>query len=252
MVAFYRRRPDATQVAERLTTRPDGTPAPTGYFPNRTNPQQGRAGFSPTNEQLYGSSPASGDPGLYAPDRVELLLGEQVDQHPWLQVTSSWTPAPNLERPDGRNDPLTDGPAQPTPRQLSMYKRTAGGTSVTRYLDAPGRVFPSNGSQDGSTWTYYADAQRQLDPYNPNPGETEMPDSLRALPPSPAHGWTERAVFNAKEADNDKMRQLHQQQGPHQDRLASSTYAGQSFGADTTHIGTQVSAGSYPSRRSRG
>lgn len=254
MEAFYRTPVPTAEVDRETRARPDGSPAPTGYFPNRSWPQQGVASFSPTNDDLAGCSPASGGRGLYGPDRVEALDDvERVDQHPWLQVSATWTPMPDTERPSGHDDPLADGPPQPTLRMLQLFYARAQGTMSTRFLDVPGRKFPPNGSQDGSSWAYYQDPARAMAAYDPAPGQDEMPDSLRALPPSPAHGWTEQPAYNAKERENTKsLRDLKQQAKPHQDRLAPSTYAGQSYSASTAHAGATQVPGQVPTRRPRG
>jgi len=240
---IYRR--DSGQLApdRRATVRPDGTPAPTGYYPDRSGPQQGQATFSPVYDQLYG------------PARQEMLdAAELRDQHPYLQISGTWTPPPAGPRRDGRTDPQTDGPGQPTLRLLTMFRQRAQGTSDTHLMNAPGIRYPTNGSQDGASWTYYQDPALAMADFAPaaDSVDGQMPDSLRALPPSPAHGWTEQPVFNAKELDNLKFRQLRQQQGPHQDRLANSTYAGQSYSATTSHVSQAAATATTPTRRHRG
>lgn len=224
----------------RLPARPDGAPAPTGYFPDRSWPEQGQASWSPVYDDQYG------------PARQETLDGaEKVDQHPFLQVSATITAPPQGPRKSGRNDPMEDGPAAPTLRLLGLFYARAQGTDQTRHLDAPGVRFPSNGSQDGASWSYYQDPKLALLPYNPAPDANgEMPDTLRALPPSPPHGWTEQPAINSKAADNAKMKTLRQQARPHQDRLANSTYAGQTFSQQTAHVGQ--AAGGAPSWRRRG
>lgn len=234
--AWARRNPRA-----RRAVRPDGLPAPTGYFPDRSWPEQGSVSFSEVYDDQYG------------PARQETLNGaEKVDQHPYLQVSATITAAPQGARKDGRQDPMEDGPAAPTLRLLNLFYAKAQGTSVTHFLDAPGVRFPGNGSQDGASWTYYQDAKLGLLPYNPpEGGDGEMPDTLRALPPSPPHGWAEQPAMNARQVENAKMRQLKQQKAPHQDRLANSTYAGQTYSARTAHVGART-GGSSPSWRNRG
>lgn len=240
---FYR--PGAAELApgRRLAAMPDGRPAPTGYYPDRSYPDQGQASFSEVYDELYG------------PARQEKLNGfEDVDQHPYLQVTANWTPEPQSGRLDGRDDPMNDGPAQPTLRLSNLFYQRAIGTSVTNYLDAPGIRYPPNGSQDGASWTYYQDARLALLDYNPPAdGNGEMPDTLRAMPPSPPHGWAAQAV-NARQLELDKAQVLRGQKGPHQDRLANSTYAGQSYSATTSHVGASGTGGTGSTRswRSRG
>lgn len=234
-----RLRPD-----RRLPERPDGTPAPTGYFPDRSWPQQGQVTDSPVYDELYG------------PARYESLDGaESVDQHPYLQISATWTPPADVPRPSGRDDPLTDGPAAPTLRLLGLFYQRAQGSDQTHYLDAPGRRFPSNGAQDGASWAYYQDSRLAMLPYNPaDDAGGEMPDTLQALPPSPAHGWAAQPAVNSRQAELDKMRVLKGQRPPHQERLANSTYAGQSYSARTAHVGARQAArgGSTPSWRTRG
>lgn len=225
---------------KRRAVRPDGAPAPTGYFPDRSWPDQGTASFSPVHDDEYG------------PARQEVMPGERVDQHPYLQVTATITAPPQGPRKDGRDDPMEDGPSAPTLRLLGLFYARAQGTDQTKYLDAPGVRFPSNGSQDGASWTYYQDPKLGMLPYDPPPDSGgEMPDTLRALPPSPPHGWAEQPAMNSRQVENAKMRQLKQQKPPHQDRLANSTYAGQSYSARTAHVGART-GGSAPSWRSRG
>lgn len=231
------------QPSARRGVRPDGLPAPTGYFPDRSWPEQGTASFSPVYDDQYG------------PARQETLNGaERVDQHPYLQVTATITAAPQGDRKDGRDDPMRDGPAQPTLRLLGLFHAKAQGTDQTHHLDAPGVRFPSNGSQDGASWSYYQDTKLAMLPYNPAPDAGgEMPDSLQALPPSPPHGWAEQPAMNAREVENAKFRSMGQQKGPHQDRLANSTYAGQTYSATTAHVGAaKGSSGTTPSWRGRG
>ena len=218
----------------------DGRPHPTGYFPDRSSPQQGRADWSPVWDDTYG------------PSRFEAVGGELVDQHPYLQVSATWQPYPEDERPSGHDDPLADGLPAPTPRLLSLWFMTARGSSRDQYDDVPGRQFPQNGSQDGCTWVYYQDPVRALAPYDPAPDSGgQMPDTLRALPPSPAHGWASQPVMVAQQWDRMKMDSLPQQRGVNQNRLANSTYAGQSYGSRTAHVG-DLGSGQTMSRRSRG
>lgn len=226
----------------RVNVRPDGSPAPFGYYPDRSWPDQGQVTQSPVYDDLYG------------PARQETLNGaERVDQHPWMQVSATWTPPADCARPSGGNDPMVDGPSSPTPRLLSLFYARAQGSDQTKFLDAPGVRYPSNGSQDGASWVYYQDSRLAMLPYDPAPDANgQMPDTLRALPPSPPHGWASQPAINAKQAELDKMRQLRGQRAPHQDRLANSTYAGQSYGARTAHVGAAPATGTTPSWRSRG
>lgn len=239
--ALYRAQSAELQPDRRVSVRPDGTPAPTGYFPDRSWPQQGRVSFSPVFDDRYGGA------------RVEQVGGELVDQHPWFQVTATIVAPPPEGRLDGRDDPMTDGPSAPTPRLLGLFYARAQGTDQTHYLNAPGVTFPPIGSQDGASWSYFQDARIAMMPYAPGPNSNgQMPDSLRAIPPSPPHGWAEQPAMNARQVELDKLTQLGQQKGPHQDRLANSTYAGQSYSATTQHVGGQGTGGTGQTRSWRG
>ena len=242
---FYDKPKDMSAVGRRTAANPQGMPTPTGYYPNVRGQIQYPITIGPVYDELYRSAVVgANDPG------------EKIDQHPWLDVTQTWTPPENQERPSGVQDPLTDGPAQPTIRDLSLHYRRESGASVTAYYDAPGHVFPKNGSQDGAAWTYYQDPTRALTPYDPAQTQNgQMPDTLRALPPSPPHGWSMRPLVNAQAAINAKSAVLVQEQPGKQERLANSTYAGQTYGQTTARAG-QASAsglsGSVHSRRRRG
>lgn len=242
---FYDKPLDMREVALRRGRTPRGMPAPTGYYPHVRGQLQYPIQIGPVYDELYRAAVVgANDPG------------EKVDQHPWLYVTNTWTPAPDSTRPSGVQDPLTDGPPQPTIRDLSLHYRRESGTSVTQYYDAPGHVFPRNGSQDGAAWTFYQDPTRALMPYDvAQTTGGQMPDTLRSLPPSPPHGWAVRPVQNAQAAINAKTAALVHQAPPKQERLANSTYAGQTYGQTTARVG-QASAGSLAgsvhSRRRRG
>lgn len=225
----------------RTTTTNDGVPQPTGYFPDRSNPQQGQVTTSPLFEAMYA------DRGTIDPVEVQ-----RVDQHPWLQVDATWTPPVAGPRRDGRNDPLTSGPARPTPRLLGLFFNYTQGNSHTGLDDVPGRKFNRYGSQDGASTVWYADPSRQMAPYQPDPATGQNPDSLRSILAGPAHGWTAQPVFNVKAVENAKALQLLQQQPGRNDRLAPSTYAGQTFSNQTTKVANPAGAAPVPSRRSRG
>jgi hypothetical protein len=239
---FYDKPLDMDQVARRTGSTPSGMPAPTGYYPNVRGQLQYPIGIGPVFDELYRPAVVgANDPG------------EKIDQHPWLYVTNTWTPPENTTRPSGVQDPLTDGPPQPVIKDLSLHYRRTAGTSVTAYMDAPGHQFPRNGSQDGAAWTYYQDPTRALMPYDP--AQTtggQMPDTLRAVPPSPPHGWAMRPLVNAQQAINQKTAALVQEQPGKQERLANSTYAGQTYSQTTARAGQFNSGGSVPSRRTRG
>lgn len=245
MTELYRPDSRTLQPGRRLDYHP-GTmrPEPTGYYPDVYG-ERSRDYVSTSEVESYGPF---GD----RPARKE--VGDRslsVDQHPFLQVDQTWLPPQQGPRRDGRDDPAADGLPAPTLRLLQLYYQRAQGTSQTRFLDVPGRHFPANGSQDGSTWTYFQDARTQLMPMN---ADGTAPDSLKALPPSPAHGWTVRPVQNAAEAENRKSQQLRQQQRPHQDRLAPATAAGQTYSQRTALVGQglQQRAANIGTRRPRG
>lgn len=242
--AFYEQSKSLGEVSRRTRTAPGGRPAPTGYYPDVRGQIQQPITIGPVFDDLYRTTVVgANDPG------------ETVDQHPWLYVTQTWTPPENFERPSGVQDPLTDGPPQPTIQNLALHYRRESGTQVTAYYDAPGHTFPRNGSQDGAAWTYYQDPTRALMPYDPAQTDGgQMPDTLRSIPPSPAHGWAMRPLVNAQAAINAKTAALVQEQPGKQERLANSTYAGQTYSQTTARAG-QAGGGSYGtvhSRRRRG
>lgn len=234
------------QVALRRGSMP-GTdaPKPTGYYPN----VGGSVGYTVGSNEVYDD--------LYRSTVVGSLDHyEAIDQHPWIYITQTWTPEENRERPSGHQDWATDGPAQPTIAGLALHYRRQAGTSVTQYLDVPGHKFPRNGSQDGASWTYYQDVTRALQPYDVSKlqPDGQMPDTLQALPPSPPHGWTSRPAVNAQAAINKKTSELVQQQPVRQERLANSTYAGQTYSQTTARDGgvPGQTFGTVHSRRGRG
>lgn len=236
-------RPDSRtlQPGRRLAARPgDGQPKPTGYYPDLVG-ERSRDYVTTSPVEDYGGRPA----------RLEVgSKFEAVDQHPFLQVDQLWTPPQQGERKTGQDDPAADGPPRPTIRLLQMFYARAQGTDRTQFDNVPGRRFPTNGSQDGSSWTYYQDAAVAMAPLG---ADGKAPDSLRAIPPSPAHGWTVRPVVNATAAEVRKAATLRQQQTPHQDRLAPATAAGQTYSQRTALVGEGMQrAGSIGSRRTRG
>lgn len=246
-MSAYIQRPDSRTLnpGRRLAYRPgDGQPTPTGYYPDLYGERS--RDYPSTSEVLDygpdgGNRPARGQVG----DR-----SEAVDQHPFVQVDQMWTPPMQGARKDGLQDPAADGPARPTLRLLQLFYARAQGTSATQFLDVPGRRFPTNGSQDGATWVYYQDARTAMAPMNP---DGTAPDSLRSLPPSPAHGWTVRPVVNASEAETRKAATLRQQRLPHQDRLAPATAAGQTYSQRTAVVGQGLQrTAAIGTRRTRG
>lgn len=241
------RRPDSRTLnpGRRLAYRPgDLQPKPTGYYPDMYGERS--RDYPSTSEVMdYGPDGGNRPPRGQVGDR-----SEAVDQHPFVQVDQMWTPPLQGDRRDGRNDPAADGPSRPTLRLLQLFYARAQGTDRTAFEDVPGRRFPSNGSQDGSTWVYYQDARIAMSPAGP---DGTAPDSLRSLPPSPAHGWTVRPVVNSAAAEVRKAATLRQQQRPHQDRLAPATAAGQTYSQRTAQVGQGLQRTSaIGSRRLRG
>lgn len=241
MDQFYMRRSADLRPTARANTRPDGQRAPTGYYRDMTGVNQGRASWSPVGERMYRDY---GTVGHYSDERI--------DQHPYIQVSASWTPSPAGPRRDGRDDPLTAGPPMPTPWLAHLYWRRAAGTDRTQLNNVPGHVFPKGGSQDGASWTWFCDPGRQIAPYQPQENSGQNVDSLRSLAPSPAHGWTAQPVFNIKAVENRKARELIQMQAGRNDRLAPSTYSGQSFSAVSARVSNPSGSAPVPSRRTRG
>lgn len=240
-VFYYEQSLPEDGAYERQDTRPDGTWAPTGYYPNVGGHLPGRPpGYEVYEDQIHGDVV------------VGYLNGtEDIDQHDWLDVTATWTPPPHVDRPPGVHDPLTDGPPQPSLRDLALHYRKWAGASVTRLLDAPGIQFRDTGTQDGISGVYLQDVQRTLAPYAPATPGGDMPDTLRWLPPGPAHGWTVRVAQTSTQETLTKLSDLTQQAPGHQELLANSTYAGQSYGVGTAHL-TPTGSGGVPSRRTRG
>ncbi len=217
-------------------------PAPTGYQPDHYAEQIG------TVHNDFQVTEAHNSPGGPRVPVEPLNTAEKVDQHPFIQVAATWQPAPSFGngREDGFHDPLTDGLPEPVVRLFGTYWYPRSGTSRTRYMDVPdGRTFPGTGSQDGQSWTYFLDTPTAAGPYNPvipyNPdapeGTGQNADSLRALPPSPAHGWSEIPVASGVALKRGQDQQIkHQQQYVTQNRLANSTYAGQTYSQQTAHV----------------
>lgn len=211
--------------------------APTGYLPDaRTTPDV------PYNRSRDVSTVV--EP---RPTPVEILSSATlVDQHPFMHVTATITADDCNGRKTGTRDPMWSGPARPDTVLLSLVEYRGHGTDQTKYLDVPdGRKFSPYGSQDGSTWVPYQDANAALStldtsrspvPVDPSQNRRAQPTSRR-LPPGPSHGWTSVPVVNVKAADNLKSTKLlRQQQSPHQDRRANSTVVGQTYGQRTASV----------------
>lgn len=244
-VPLYRPDSHTLRPGLRLGARPGtGAPAPTGYYPDLYG-ERSRDYVTSSDVESYGpfgDRPARKEVG----DR-----SERVDQHPYVQVSQQWLPPQEGPRRTGRDDPAADGLPAPTVWNLELFYAREQGTSNTRFLDVPGRAFPANGSQDGATWVYYQDPRIAMAPLG---ADGKAPDSLRSIPPSPAHGWTVRPVVNATQAEVRKAATLVQQQRPHQDRLAPATAAGQTYSQRTAQVGQgmQQRAANLGSRRPRG
>lgn len=238
------RRSTKPERIQPVTTTPalDWGPAPTGWYPDYNADRIGRV------HNDYPVTEAHGSPGGPRVPVEPLNSAELVGQHPFVQVAATWQPAASglNGRQDGRHDPLTDGLPEPVVRLMGTWWYPRSGTSRTRYMDVPdGRRFPATGSQDGQSWTYYVDAAVASAPYAPvtpydpqNPeGTGQNPDSLRALPPSPAHGWSEIPVDSGVKLQASKRTKIkRQQQYVGQNRLANSTYAGQTYSQQTSHV----------------
>lgn len=234
---------DYGEVAAETFTMPDGTPAPTGYFPN----VGGSVGYvvqqSPMPVNLYG----------YTETLIPDANGwtEDVNQHAFLHVTQTWTPPADDPRPCGVSDPAAAGPPMPTISDVSMWYQREQGSSNTSFMDVPGHKFSQLGSQDGVSSVYFEDTGLAMAPYNPSMLiNGEMPDTLRAVPANPAHGWTEQPVMvSAQEEELYKSGSLTQQQPGHQDYLANSNIAGQSYGLQTAHVSNATDGDVYSMRR---
>lgn len=219
---------DTATADLRTDAMPDGMPRPTGYYPNLPG------GYIPQPITWDGV-----DESLYGEVATGVLdWTETIDQHPVLNVSATWTPAPNTTRPDGHHDPLTDGPPQPTLGDVTSYYTRSQGASATGMQDVPGRRFPDNGSQDGVSWTYFQDTQLAFLPYDRtllDPVTGEMPDTLRAVPPSPVHGWIQQPADTGLAAQPFPEQQV----AGRQELLATNPFAGQSYSAHTAHVPAQ-------------
>lgn len=221
------------------TTAPSWRPAPTGYYPDAYADHLGR---------VLPKAP------VISPDReVPMEPGsnsEIIDQHPYLQVDATWTPAAPSARPTGRHDPLTDGPPQPTVRLASLWVHPRRGTSRSRFMDVPdGRRFSPYGTQDGTTTVWYQSPAAAMAPLG---ADGSIPETRMQLPPGPTHGWTSVPAVNSQAAELAKAKALTQMQRRGQNRRASSTFAGQTFSQRTAHVANPPGAGATPSWRGRG
>lgn len=225
---FKALRQRAQDPARRTTAGRGGFPVPTGYYPN--NPVG-------SHLPLVGSYTAPVE-DYRTPTWGGKLTGG-IDQHAYLYAAATWTAPEQGPRKTGTHDPLTDGPTQENLRWLKRYQRTMQGSTNTRFQDRPD-YGPQQGGrrQDGVSWVYQPMAQPAMVPYTPAllDEDGEMPDTWRAVPPAPAHGWSARPAFAEQEKINRKSRAVPGMRNPHQDRLANSSYAGQSYSAQTRHV----------------
>lgn len=227
---------------------------PTGYYPDFNADRQGC--FYPDDEG-YPANLVVDPNGTPGGRNVPFGFGsdaDSVDQHPMGHISATWTPdVEGNGRPSGYADPLVDGPPAPEFFNVGLHYHRESGASRTSFMDVPdGRRFSPFGTQDGAATIYYVDANRSLAPYAPDPKTGEQPDSYRQIAPGPAHGWSEIPVVHSTRQDVDKLRLLKQQKNVKQNRLANSTYAGQTYSASTAHVGNPAGGASVPSWRSRG
>lgn len=228
-------------------------PSPTGYYPDFNAERQGAAEWENKIVEAHGESGGNPDGSGGSPGVPTVAVSaEKIDQHAFLQVAGTWTPAPITQRPTGGYDPQTDGPGAPVPRMLMHYFYRACGSSRTRYMDVPdGRQFPRTGSQDGSSSTWYQDPARAMAPYSVPPEQydpkhpdasTAMPESLLALAPGPSHGWSNIPVSPGTLLMRNQTKKRRQQKNVGQNRLANSTYAGQTYSQSTKHVANPAGA----------
>lgn len=242
-----------TQIRPVLqTTSSDWGPAPTGYYPDRNGDTIGQV----RNDYLI-MEPNGSSGGPVVPNGA--VNAERVDQHAFTQVSGTWVPLTHSQgdgRPTGKHDPRTDGVAAPVQRLLSTWYYRGAGNQRTAYMDVPdGRRFSRVGTQDGSSTTWFQAVAAALAPYNVDPAtydaklpeaSTAMPDSLSAIPAGPNHGWSSIPVSTGPMLARNQTRKRRGQKNVGQNRLAMSTYAGQTYSQSTAHVqnpsGSPVSA----------
>lgn len=212
-------------------------PAVTGYYPDL---------YASGLQQAVGKVPIFPDQYQQTGAYQGSIYAEQVDQHTVLHVSQTWVPPVCYDRPDGRSDPAAAGLPRPDIDFTSNYFYQQRGATDTHLLDAPGRTFARTGVQDEVSWTWVTSGRMQMAEYDPAllvdiQGRMEMPDTLRAMAPAGAHGWTAQPPTTHQEELNSKAAQLRQSQNTDRNLLANSTYAGQSFGARTRHVGGPAS-----------
>lgn len=233
--------PNRIQPVTQSTANSWG-PAPTGYYPDFNQETMGQA----SND--YPVHEPNGSPGgPIVPTTA--VNAEKVDQHVFTQVSGTWTPMTHAQgngRPTGKHDPQTDGPGQPEQRLLSTWYYRGSGNQRNSYMDVPdGRTFPATGSQDGASTTWYQSIQAAMAPYNIDPaaysntdpyGSTAMPDTLSSIPSGPSHGWSAIPVASGTKLHRLQTAKRVGQQNVGQNRLAQSSYAGQTYSQSTAHV----------------
>lgn len=250
-----RRDPSRVLAVQPARVRPvtsappmDWGPSPTGWRPDFNQETMGQVR---DDYPVYEANNSPGGPRV----PVQMFdVSEKLDQHPFLQVSARWLPSQlGNGRKDGLHDPLTDGLPAPVLRLYSNHYFRRSGTSRSRYMDVPdGRRFPVTGSQDGASWTYYQDAKTASEPYQPDPTSGYHKDSFTKLRPGPAHGWSNIPVMSGPALKLKQDADLRmQQKAVGQNRLANSTYAGQTYSQQTRHVANPV-PGTVPSWRGRG
>lgn len=233
--------PNRIQPVNQTTANTWGT-APTGYYPDFNQEVQGQAY---NDYDVIEPNGSSGGPVV----PTTAVNAELVDQHVFTQVSGTWTPLTHEQgngRPTGRFDPQTDGPTEPTQRLFSNWYYRGAGNSRTAYMDVPdGRKFPNTGAQDGSSTTWYQSIQAAMAPYNIDPAayssaqpydSTAMPDSLSSIPSGPSHGWSAIPVASGTHINRVQTAKRKGQKSVGQNRLAQSSYAGQTYSQSTAHI----------------
>lgn len=179
----------------------------------------------------------------------------QLDQGPYLETVQSWVPDDMYpQRPTGRTDPAAAGLAAPDLRMECLYYRRGSGSDSTAFVGAPGVTRTPYGWQDGASWTYVQDQKLDLAPYGTlplTPTSTDpsiaaqMPDTMRALPPQPAGGWTSVPVQSiGQQVITQHAQMAHQgQQATSQEFTANSGNVGSAMLTRMRHAGTGAEPG---------
>lgn len=211
------------QAGERRTQTPDGVPSPTGYYPNIY-----RGTETPGTKPVPHVFQHNKDTSPYDPDWQQFDITIMKQRMPIQRVSSTWVPD-HGERPSGTVDPLESGPVPTTIRMLSREYRVMGGTSNTRNMD--NNITPKSkyGQQDGVRWTETVDPI--ISNYKLSPATDES--SMVKVAPSGPHGLHSQTPLAVRKQSNTKRNQRPQQQAARVNRLANSTYVGQSYSATT-------------------